>query len=364
MDERLVDRIYEAGAVPELWVDVLSDLGRLAGGLGAVLFVPGPPRWIATPAIEEMFTAFVTSGLISTNERTKRLVALNHPGFVTDQDVFRLEDIADTPIHRDFFIPRGGGFGVATVIPAPSGDIMILHVERAFADGPVETDAVRALDALRPHLARASLLSARMELQRASAAAAALATLGLPGAVLGRLGRLMATNQLFDALIPHVVQDRQPRLALADRNADPLFADALASLDGSGSDQRVKSIPVAALNDQPAIIVHVIPIRGVAHDIFASASAIVVVTPVVPRDVPSAEVVQGLFDLTPAEARLAREIGRGKTVAEIAAVSGLSPGTLRTQIKAILGKTGLHRQADLLGLLRGVSAVMPPESDA
>jgi hypothetical protein len=30
-------------------------------------------------------------------------------------------------------------------------------------------------------------------------------------------------------------------------------------------------------------------------------------------------------------------------------------------VKAILGKTGLHRQGDLIGLLRGVSIISPPE---
>jgi DNA-binding CsgD family transcriptional regulator len=86
-----------------------------------------------------------------------------------------------------------------------------------------------------------------------------------------------------------------------------------------------------------------------------------IVTLVVPKDVPAAEVVQGLFDLTPAEARVARQIGRGRTVDEVATASGLSPGTVRGQVKSILGKTGLHRQAELIGLLRGIPTVDVPD---
>ena len=64
---------------------------------------------------------------------------------------------------------------------------------------------------------------------------------------------------------------------------------------------------------------------------------------------------QGLFDLTPTEARVARALGRGATVAEIAAGNGVAQPTVRNQIREIFAKTGVRRQADLVGLLRGVS---------
>ena len=357
MDEDIVDRIYEAGAMPELWMGVLEEVGRIAGAVGATLIVPGLGRWLATPGVAETVAELVGSGFIATNERTVGLVAKNHPGFVTDQDLFSLDAIADIPAYRDFFIPRGGGFGVATVISSPSGDTMIFHAERAFADGPVEAKAVRTLDALRPHLARASLFSTRIELQRATAAAAALEILGLPGAVLGGGGRMMFGNGLLGRLVPSVIQDRLARIALTNAAADLMLADAIARLDSDRGNQPVASIPVPARDDQPPVIVHLVPIRGAAQDVFSGATAILVATPVIPRDVPTAEVVQGLFDLTPAEARVAREIGRGKSIAEIVAASGVSDGTVRTQVKAILGKTGLHRQGDLIGLLRGVSSI-------
>lgn len=355
MEEGFVDRIYEAGLVPILWPGVLSEFAELAGGLGSVLLIPALGRWIATPAIEEMISELVTSGLISTNPRTQRLLGLNHPGFITDLDVFDLADIPNEPIYRDFFIPRGGGLGVATVIPSPSGDTMILHAERAYAAGPVERAVVEQLDALRPHFARASLLSARLELERARNSVAALDQVGLAAAVLGRGGKVLAANPLLIALMPDVVQDRPSRFALADVGADRLLVEALERL----AHQAVRSIPIAARHERPPVIAHLVPIRGAAHDVFASATAIVIVTPVVPRDVPTADVVQGLFDLTPAEARVARAVGAGRTAAEIATIFGTSPDTVRTQMKSILAKTGLHRQAELVALLQGAA---PPRT--
>jgi DNA-binding CsgD family transcriptional regulator len=94
---------------------------------------------------------------------------------------------------------------------------------------------------------------------------------------------------------------------------------------------------------------------GSAHDIFAQSIGIVVVTPIDRRAVPTAELLTGLFDLTPAEARVARAIGAGQAVEEIATALGTTRETVRSQIKAVLGKTGTSRQAELASLLSGAT---------
>jgi DNA-binding CsgD family transcriptional regulator len=101
------------------------------------------------------------------------------------------------------------------------------------------------------------------------------------------------------------------------------------------------------------MIVHVLPIRGVAHDVFGNAVAMIVVTPVVPREVPTANVIQGLFDLTPAEARLAEVIASGSQPREAAASLGIAEETARTTLKRVFSKTGVGRQAELVALLNG-----------
>ncbi len=127
MDGALIDRIDEAGAIPELWADLLDDVARVVECTGAALLVPTAGRWVASNALRDLVDDFVTSGLAATNERTKRLLGTNPPGFVIDRDVFSDEEIAREPAYQEFFIPRGGGSGVGTVISAPSGDVIIIH---------------------------------------------------------------------------------------------------------------------------------------------------------------------------------------------------------------------------------------------
>jgi DNA-binding CsgD family transcriptional regulator len=64
-----------------------------------------------------------------------------------------------------------------------------------------------------------------------------------------------------------------------------------------------------------------------------------------------AGVVYSRFRLTPAEARIAAGIVRGKTLASIAKARGIAVETVRTQLKSIFKKTRTHRQAQLVALL-------------
>jgi DNA-binding CsgD family transcriptional regulator len=131
-----------------------------------------------------------------------------------------------------------------------------------------------------------------------------------------------------------------------------LLAEALGTLPLAGS-RTVKSIPVAATVGHVPMVLHVIPVRGSARDIFTQATALLVVTPVDRAAVPTAEVLQGLFDLTPAEARVARGIGQAETIDTLADATGVNRETVRSQLKAVLSKTGLSRQQELVSLLAG-----------
>ena len=69
---------------------------------------------------------------------------------------------------------------------------------------------------------------------------------------------------------------------------------------------------------------------------------------------PDAELIAGLFDLTPAEARVARGVAEGLTLDAIGNKASISRETVRSQLKAVLAKTGVNRQADLAALLAGL----------
>jgi DNA-binding CsgD family transcriptional regulator len=67
-------------------------------------------------------------------------------------------------------------------------------------------------------------------------------------------------------------------------------------------------------------------------------------------------VVSAMFELTPAETRIAIALAQGDDLAAIAQALHLSLATVRSQLKAIFAKSGVHRQADLVQLLIRMNA--------
>jgi DNA-binding CsgD family transcriptional regulator len=99
----------------------------------------------------------------------------------------------------------------------------------------------------------------------------------------------------------------------------------------------------------PACVLTVAPLR--IGDFFDARrlAMVVVVDPV--RHAPSEADLVEFFGLSPAEARVAAALLIGKTLAEIAAASGVRITTVRTQLASILRKVGADRQADLVRIL-------------
>ncbi|MDA9522935.1 hypothetical protein XI06_22305 [Bradyrhizobium sp. CCBAU 11434] len=358
----LVSSIYEAAAVPERWPVVLGTLSRMVDGVGGILRTATSPesfRWTSSPNLHADFVEFIRDGWAAINPRPARLAATNHAGFIRDNDHFTADELDNHPVYG-FLRSKGLGYAAGTVLSVPSGDAITFSFEKHYLDGPIAVEAVEFLDSLRPHLARAALLASRLGLERALAMTEALRKLGLPAAVLKARGKVYAANELFETLMPDVIHDQPSRLKFSEPAIDRLFMGGLDAIDTHVvGPLRVCSIPVPAGAGRVPMIVHLVPVSGNAQDIFSAASKLVIVTPVDRGAVPNAEVIAGLFDLTPAEARVAREIALGETVEKVARASGLSRVTIRNQLKSVLGKTGLGRQSDLVALLSGSALPKP-----
>jgi DNA-binding CsgD family transcriptional regulator len=143
------------------------------------------------------------------------------------------------------------------------------------------------------------------------------------------------------------------RISLRDKAADNLLRDAIAAIDVAGGS--VRSFPVRDAGAEAMMVAHVIPIRLSAREIFVRFVAALVLTPVTLPQAPPVELVQSLFDLMPAEARVARSLAAGETVETIASARGVSQNTIRAHVRDVLEKTGCNRQVDIVALLTAIS---------
>ena len=199
------------------------------------------------------------------------------------------------------------------------------------------------------------MLAARLHLERAQAASQTLAALGLAAMVLDDTGRVIAANALIEGLVNFVHWRAADRVTLMETRADDMLTEALARIAANDTGG-VRSFPVR--DPAGALMVgHVVPIKFSARDIFARSTAVFILMPVAAPTAPPVELVMSLFDLTPAEARVARGLAAGKTVDDLAGDNSVSPNTVRAQVRGVLEKTGCERQTDVVALLGGLSAV-------
>jgi DNA-binding CsgD family transcriptional regulator len=73
--------------------------------------------------------------------------------------------------------------------------------------------------------------------------------------------------------------------------------------------------------------------------------------------VPSEHWLRHIFDLTPAEARLAQGLARGDALEQVARTLGIKMSTARTQLAVIFAKTQTPRQSALVAVLTRIASL-------
>jgi hypothetical protein len=354
MDIELIDRIYEAAFVPDLWPDVLDSLASLSESAAAALFVFAdgqPTRGRAVESQRELLAEFLVSDTYQFSTGVRRMCSVQPASFLDVDGFLTPEEIQNDPM-RIYFRSIGIGAHLCTAIPMPSGELAIYVLQKRLHEGRHDPAKINLLDTLRPHLARASLMAARLKLEEAKGTVAAMAAMGLPAAIFSANGHVVTTNSLLDDMPTIFLPIAFGGMAIGDANANELFQLAIKEMH-SESTPAVRSIPVAADRERMPMIIHVIPLRRSAHDIFSGSDILIAANAVSASAlVPDPNILSGLFDLTPAEARLATALTTGLSLRAAASEQGIQFSSGRTYLEKIFAKTGTHQQSELVALLK------------
>lgn len=347
--ELIVDQIYEAALLPEFWPTVLERVTAATGCFGGALFTLGEygAASCATESCQPHLVAMMQEGWADRNIRAKRVLEMARNEFVTDHDVCTIEEIATHPIYTQFLRPRGIGWSAATHVAGIDGDVAIFSIDQLYEKGPISDDVRGSLNELRPHIARAAMLAARFKMERINGTLESLSLLGVPAATCDRRGRVRLHNHQFERAVESLDIMAFDMLRVADARGDAMFKRALNALDDPGAP---KSIPFAAQDGRPMVL-HVIPVARNARDIFPGVDAIIALVPINFPSLPLKPVLQNLYDITQAEAKVAEGLLSGLSAKELAASGGVSIETIRTHMKSLFAKTGVRRQAEFIARL-------------
>lgn len=347
----VIDRFYEAAVLPELWPQAIEACAKAADAAGAVMIFIGQNQraGMASPSLAAKFEQFAQEGGLKENAKIERYYALHAIGAQRDQDWFTAEEIETLPVYQTF--KRFGlKWSLAFAQPLPGENEVVFSLERFDGTPAFDELSVAGMNRLKPHFARSVLTSTRLSLERMAITLDAFAALGVPAATIGHSRRLLSANEPFAAL-DGLFLDRRERLSVAEPDADRLLSEAVARLRSDLWMGAVGSIAVRGGDERPPMVLHVIPIRRSSHDIFANASALLVVSQVGAGRPLAGPILQALFDLTPAEARVAAGIGDAQSVEVLAQRFNLSRETVRGHLKLVFAKTGTRRQVELVHLL-------------
>jgi len=357
-DEQIIDRVYEAALLPERWTSVLVDLSAISDAAGTILFAANERSTIgiSTPGVESILEAAQSPYWAPRNTRGQLLLTLPQAEFHSDADHFTRDEMSADPLYTDLHWKLGLGYAAATWIAPPNGDNLIISIERRRERGPFEREVVNRLTGLRPHIARSALLAARMDFERIRSANLAFETSGLPSAAVASDGTVVDANPRFERMTAQARIGALDRLLLSSKHAQNFLQQSLSMLQMRDPDfvAAARSLPLPAAGDNPAAVIHLVPVRRLARDLFSRATLFVIITALGDKKLPSAHVIQGLFDLTVSETRVAMALAENLTVDEASRKLGISRETVRHHLKSIFVKTGLSRQSELVSRIGGL----------
>jgi DNA-binding CsgD family transcriptional regulator/PAS domain-containing protein len=249
-----------------------------------------------------------------------------------------------------------------------------LILQRTPGQGEFSPEALAALDQLAGHLKRGLGLHARLSqaggLQAGMAASLDRAPVG---ALLLDAGlRTVFANRRAEDLL-----QRTAALSVAtgglsalhptdDRELQRLLRNAVEAARGRSS-QGGGNLWIRGPDWQSTLHAEISPVAlGEEGDPVASLNAFATVW-LTARDSipnPSPALLSEVYDLTPAEGVLLTYLVQGSTPAEIAEAREVSPETVRGQLKSLMTKLGVSRQADLVRLVLAGPGMMAGDREA
>ncbi len=363
---RLVELIYDAGADRSRWqafVDALSttfDEARVV--MQAHDLASNLSLGTLNQAYDPALAASYDEHYASINAWLPAIMAMPLGRAATPETWVPRQDLVNSEYYADWARPQGLDTAAGLVLHRDANRVMILSANLNEArEGHKQQPMLGLLDLLAPHLYRAFDLARRAAGSAAGAPLqAVLATLPDAALVLSRDGRVLIANAAAEALLrTRSLRLAEGRLSFGDAEADRRLHLALHRIATADYRRLGGPFPVRGSAGQPPLMATVTPLTEAVRSLEAMLPILGDSTPTIllrlQASVPAAATaaqLQAAYGLTRAEAALALDLANGHALQTIAQSRNTSPHTVRNQLKSVFEKTGVHRQAELVALLR------------
>ncbi|MDF3833534.1 LuxR C-terminal-related transcriptional regulator [Cupriavidus basilensis] len=367
--DQLIGDLYEAAIRQDDFLEVLQRTAEAVGANVFHMFSWDPanncPRFsVYTP--DSHFDSIVTiyeahyGALDPRRELVQRAPA---GALVACQDHITDRDVARSEFYQDFQLPTSGHrYLMGTRLPRPGGSETLLGLLRDKGRKPyIDADRKTAVSLI-PHLHRAiNLWQDAKDLHRDAALGTELMEqLGLAVFALDKDGRPVFSNQAGEALLKAgtALRLRHGRLVAPHASDNDALLGAILRVARS---RRGESLALRnATGASHDLFMSIAAIPGQTLVTFGSASVLITARPRGNGPPVTARQLQQAFGLTPAEAAVAEALIEGTSPEDYADTKGVSPNTVRCQVRAILAKTDARSQVKAVSTMLSVLSQKKP----
>ena len=368
MSGDLVELIYDAALVADLWPSVLAGIAEACGAVSATL-VPAQDLagLVISPDAAESHAAYVEHWWRH-DVIAAAIFSSRRYGIFCDWLLIPPSTRARHPFYQEF----RRSFGLRDNLTAAVGSEhelrfgLSLQLPLSAADPP-DADVVDRFTRLARHVSRAMLFAQKLNRQepQASVLTGLLGALTCGAACLDGTGRVLLANPALLSLAGDGLDVLRDRL-VTSRPADQAPLDALIRRAGSApASLGPDVVPLHRPNGRRPLLAGGLPLSAERQESLFGGElpgCRVLVTVTDPEaQVPArTEASLRALALSGAEARVAALVGQGLAPRDVAERLALTEGTVRTTLKQVFGKLGVSRQGELVRLVTQLSLLNGP----
>lgn len=366
--DEVLGQLYAAAVDDTIWPAVLTALGDLSSSIGGHLLVWDLKR--RAPVVSLMGDRFpeVNSDYVAhygaIDPRLRLVMTMPVGRTLACHQHFDDAFVRRDEFYNDFLLPNGARYVAGCRLLEAAGVTTVLGLHRGPQHGPFEAADMELFGRLLPHLQRAVVIRHQLQGAKAGSAMRQAALDRLPTAVIvvARTGVVLAMNEaarqlvrLGDALVV-----RQGRLGCKHPMDEARLLGLAREAASAAARRGAGGGPVRLSRDGGgAYAALAAPLAADQAVAGAEPAALLLVTDpaAVPRTLGT--MLIELYGFSQAEARLAVLLAQGRTLQEAADERGVGVETVRSQLRSLLAKSGVHRQADLVRLLARLPELWP-----
>jgi DNA-binding CsgD family transcriptional regulator len=360
LPDSLLDQIYDAAADERCWVPALQRMAALTGGTGGILFLI--TRKPLLGAVQQEYNGGLDEACgLRHRERhlrnpwSRTMVRQPVGKLVMSEQILTLPALRRTAFYDEVLYPQGVGYNAMACVGQDANFLGAFNICRDEARGPFKPEQEMLQQQLLPHVHRALSLGKRLEGYRAlqDPGYRVLDQLSSGIVLLGPRHQVVLANRAAlrllsaDGLLRITTQGLRARSMLHQRMLDTAMSAVASGVPS-------QTVRITRPNGYGPLNIVIVSVRGNDRDRFAMRLDVCMMVFVTePLDSPfrlTAAVTES-FGFTFAEAKVAALAAQGAQVREIAVQLTVSPNTVKTHLRRVYEKAGVHRQAQLVRLL-------------